>query len=215
MKIAIVGAGNVGGTLGRGWATKGHEILFGVRHPNDPKFAGLLDSVEGRAKVLPLAEACADAVVVVLASPWPTVPDVLHKAGDLSDKILIDCNNPLNPDLKSLSIGTTTSAGEMIARWASGAKVVKCFNTIGAARMADPIINGIPITMPYCGDDDDAKSVVHTLAAELGFDPIDVGKLSMSRVLEPVALLWITLAIHGGWGTDFAVQLLRRSPARS
>jgi predicted dinucleotide-binding enzyme len=87
---------------------------------------------------------------------------------------------------------------------------VKAFNTVGSSIMADTkFANGRPVLL-YCGDDAQAKQAVNTLAAELGFEPIDAGPLTSARTLEPAALLWITLALKQGLGREFAFQLLRR-----
>lgn len=210
MNIAIIGAGRVGQTLGHQWASTGHRVTFGVRNPADPKYQSLMESAAGDIRLNGIAEAVSDAEVVLLAVPWTAVPDVLGTVGDLAGQVVIDCTNPVQPDLKALTIGHTTSAAEQIARWAPSAKVVKCFNTTGSANMTDPVIDGIPITMPLCGDDDAAKRVVATLAEEIGFEVIDVGPLETARLLEPMAMLWIYLAVHRGQGTDFAWKLLRR-----
>src|SRR6266571_6549699 len=104
MRIGILGAGNVGGTLGRLWARKGHEISFGVREPSRVAELATLT----RARAGPPAVA-ADAEVVVLAGPWGAVPDALAAAGDLTGKILVDATNPLLGGLKGLSLGTDRS----------------------------------------------------------------------------------------------------------
>ncbi len=88
--------------------------------------------------------------------------------------------------------------------------MAKAFNTTGSANMADPTYPaGTPI-MPVAGDDIDAKAIVITLAAELGFDPIDTGGLSTSSDLEHLAMLWIRLAYPLGQGPGIAFSLLRR-----
>ena len=111
--------------------------------------------------------------------------------------------------LSALAIGCTTSAGEEVAKLARGAKVVKIFNTTGAGNMADPTYP-VPVTMLYAGDDAEAKKVAARLAADVGFDPVDLGPLSASRLLEPMALAWITLAIRQKLGTDFVLTIVKR-----
>ena len=87
--------------------------------------------------------------------------------------------------------------------------MVKIFNTIGYNVMANPSFGSVPATLLYCGDDGDAKSVARDLAAAIGFDPVDAGPLRQARVLEPFALLWISLAF-GGQGREIAFRLMRR-----
>jgi predicted dinucleotide-binding enzyme len=78
--------------------------------------------------------------------------------------------------------------------------------------MADPVINGTRTVMFVCGDDEAAKPLVLQLASDLGFDAVDAGKLTQARLLEPWALLWISLALRGTAGRDFGFALLRRNP---
>lgn len=208
MKIAVLGMGNVGGILGKRWAGRGHAVTFGSRHPTDPKVVA--EATAANAGVDTIRAAAAGADVVLLATPWPAVPDALAAAGDLAGKVLIDCTNPLAPDLSGLAGGHTTSGGEEVARLAPGTKVVKMFNTTGAGNMADPDYGGTPATMLYAGDDAGAKATAAALARDLGFDPVDLGPLSASRLLESVALTWITLAVRQKLGTDFVLNVVRR-----
>ena len=196
MRIAIIGAGNVGGTLGRKWAAAGHEVVIGSRKPEQGAVS--------------LAAAAAQSEVVVLSTPWPAVDSAIAACGSLAGKILIDCTNPLLPDLSGIELGTTTSGAEHVASLAPGAFVVKAFNSTGFNVMADPIFDGKPVTMFYCGDDPTAKAAVHELIADIGFDPIDAGPLTQARVLEPFALLWISLAYRQGLGREIAFRFIKR-----
>ena len=210
MKIAIIGAGNVGGTLGKGWAKKGHDIFFGVRHPQEDKSRKLLQSIGPNAQAGTVSDAAAFGEIVVLATPWPATEAAVKEAGDLTDKVVIDCTNPLKPDISGLAFGYNTSAAEQVAHWAKGAKVFKAFNTTGYNIMANPVINGTRTVMFVCGDDAAAKAKVLQLATDLGFDAVDAGPLTQARLLEPWAMLWISLAFKGSVGRDFGFALLRR-----
>jgi hypothetical protein len=97
-----------------------------------------------------------------------------------------------------------------VERLASGARVVKAFNTTGANNMADSSYGGGKLMMPVAGDDAEAKRIVMSLASELGFESIDTGPLTMSRYLEPMAMVWIKLAIAQKMGRNFGFALLRR-----
>ncbi|HEV2490778.1 MAG TPA: NADPH-dependent F420 reductase [Candidatus Acidoferrales bacterium] len=210
MKIAILGAGNVGGALGRGWAAKGHSISFGVTDPTGDKTRALVNSIGANARAGSVAEAVANAEAVVLATPWPAAQAAIRAAGNLAGKIVIDCTNPLEPDLSGLVIGHNTSAGEEVAKWANGARVVKAFNTTGAGNMANTQYDSACPTMCICGDDAAAKTSVAKLAEDLGFEAVDAGPLRNARLLEPFAMLWIYLAIKQGLGPNIAFKLLRR-----
>jgi predicted dinucleotide-binding enzyme len=210
MKIGIIGAGNVGGTLGKALAAKGHQIVFGVRNPQDDKSRDVVKATGAGARAGTVAEAAAFGEAVLLATPWPATRDAVTSAGDLGGKIVVDCTNPLKPDLSGLEVGHTASGAELVAGWAKGAKVFKAFNTTGFNVMANPVIDGVRTVMFVCGDDQAAKSVVLRLVSDVGFDAIDAGKLAQARLLEPWATLWIHLALTGTVGREFGFALLRR-----
>jgi predicted dinucleotide-binding enzyme len=209
MRIGIIGMGNVGAALGRRWAAAGHQVVFGLRNPGDGKSQEEAKAMKATVATIP--QAVAGAEVVVLAVPWSAaLPTVTSLAGELKGKVLLDCTNPLSADLSGLVLGTTTSAGEAVAKAAPGARVVKIFNTTGAANMAATPYGGTPLTMLYAGDDAAAKQTAAGLASAIGFDPVDAGPLSAARFLEQFALAWITLAIRQGHGPDFHFQIMRR-----
>jgi predicted dinucleotide-binding enzyme len=210
MKIAVIGAGNVGGTLGRRWSSAGHEVVFGVRDPGAEKIRRLIAAcAEGTSAALP-ADAAADAEVVVLAIWWHVAEEVIRGLGDLAGKILIDCTNPLDEKLQ-LTHGHTESGGEMIADWAPTARVVKAFNTVPWEAMADPEYGGQRPTLFFCGGDEFAAETVRGLILDIGFEPCYVGGIEMSRYLEPLAALWIMACRVRQPGSDFAFRLIGRN----
>jgi predicted dinucleotide-binding enzyme len=210
MKIAIIGAGNVGGALGGAWVKSGHDVMFGVRDPSSPKVAALLATMGGRATAGSVAEAAAYGAVVALCTPWNVTEAVVRDARDFAGKILIDCTNPVESDLSGLAVGRTTSGAELVASWAPDARVVKAFNTVGFEIMADPDFGGRGATMLIAGDDESAKAVASDLARQIGFEPVNAGPLAIARLLEPMALLWINLALIQGYGTRIAFRLERK-----
>ena len=98
----------------------------------------------------------------------------------------------------------------MVAQWATGARVVKAFNTTGSGNMDNPSYGGQRVAMLLCGDDAEANAVVAGLAEELGFEAIDNGGLRQSRYFEALALIWISQAYVKGWGPDFGLSIVRR-----
>ena len=209
MKIGIVGSGHVGGTLGTRWAQAGHKVIFGSRDPASEAIKKLVAGAGGTAKAATQKEAAAASDVVLLSTPWAAAREAVEALGDLSGKILVDAVNPFLRDFSALELGTTTSAGEQVASWAPGAKVVKAFNTIGFNVMANPSFSEEKAVLFYCGDDPEAKKVAKQLAGDLGFDAVDAGPLTRARLLEPFALLWVSLAF-GGMGREIAFKLLKR-----
>jgi 8-hydroxy-5-deazaflavin:NADPH oxidoreductase len=213
MKIAIIGAGNVGGTLGAAWAQKaGHEIFFGVRNPAAEKTQALVAKIDAKARAGAPAEAAAVADFIVLTTPWPQTEAAIRSMGNVNGKIILDATNPLarGPDGISLEIGHSTSAGEKVQGWAKGASVFKTLNTTGFGNMANPIFNGVKSVMFVAGDDAANKPKVMAVVGELGFDVVDAGPLRNARLLEAHALLWIDLSLARGLGRDWAFARLRR-----
>ncbi len=210
MRIAILGAGQVGGRLGRVWAAAGHEIVFGLPEHVIPDIQVLLAELGGHARATTVSEAAQAGEVVVVATPWPVVREVVAQAGDLAGKIVLDCINPLSPDLSGLDLPPGTSVAEEMTRWAPGARVVKAFNTVAASTIGSAVLGGKVLSCFYCGDDHEAKTIVRHLIALTGFDPIDSGTLDKARMLEAFALFYIHLAVECGLGGDFALTVVRR-----
>jgi 8-hydroxy-5-deazaflavin:NADPH oxidoreductase len=209
VNIAIIGAGRVGAALGTRWAVAGHAVMYGVRKPDDPKITPLLEGTpNGRAGSVAQAAAFGD--VVVLATPWGATESAIRAAGSLAGKVVVDVTNPLNETFSGLTVGHTSSGGEMVAAWARGAKVVKTLNSTGSNNMLDPKYGKDAVSMFVCGDDAGAKKTVSELVTALGFDVVDAGPLASARLLEPLAMLWISLAYAWGQGTDIAFRLMRR-----
>jgi predicted dinucleotide-binding enzyme len=208
--IAILGAGNVGASLARVWVEAGHAITLGVPNPRGDKVRAAVRALSGKVKAATNQDAAESAQVVALCVPWPQAEEAIRACGNLSGKVLIDCTNPLASDLSGLVVGTTTSGGEQVAEWASGAGVVKAFNTIGAVNYGNTQFGSERADGFYFGDDAGAKATVRQLVAEAGFEPVDVGGLRNARLLEPLALLWIDLAVNQKQGIRHAFKLLRR-----
>jgi 8-hydroxy-5-deazaflavin:NADPH oxidoreductase len=204
MKIAIVGAGNVGKALGKAWEKRGHSVIYGVRNPGDAKYDGL--------KTASVADAARPADAILLATPWDATEAALNSAGDLAGKLILDATNPLSmgPQGMGLAVGHTTSGGEMVAAWTKGAAVFKTLNTTGFNNMEDTAGYAQKPVMFFAGDDQGQRATVAALLSDLGFAPVDAGPLSNARLLEPYALLWIDLALKRGQGRDFAFALMKR-----
>lgn len=204
MKIGIIGAGNIGGSLGEVWAAKGHEIVFGVRDPNSDKTRRALAEIGSNSKAVSIAEAAAFGDVLVLAVPGAAVKETVAALGDVSGKIIIDATNYFKHEP-----GDAPSMAEEIARRAAGAQVVKAFNTMGWEALRDPLFSGLPVSAFICSDDAHAKATVMTLAAEIGVNPLDVGPLANAAIVEGFTKLWMYM-MQNGAGRDIAFTVLRR-----
>jgi predicted dinucleotide-binding enzyme len=209
MTIAIIGAGNVGGALGRNLVERGEHVHYGV--PDPGKYASLVAALGGRARVGTVPAAAAAATeIVILATPYAAAAEAVRSIGDWGGRILVDATNPIAPGLTGLSVGTSSSGAEELARLANHARVVKTFNTTGFENMVNPEYPQGRIFMPVCGDDANARSKILALAMLLGFDAVDAGPLAAARYLEPFAMTWIHLAYRQGLGRNFAFSVIRR-----
>ena len=200
VRITVLGSGQVGQALARGWGRHGHDVVIGTRQ----------DAVADLA-VAPPAEAVRDADLVALAVRGEVAVELVSSlATELDGRVLIDATNPL--DFSSggpmLFVGTTDSLGEQVQRAAPGARVVKAYNTVGNALMVDPDLPGGPPTMFIAGDDADAKQQVTDLLETTGWDVADLGGIQASRWLEAMCMAWVVYgAKNGTW--DHAFRLLR------
>jgi len=201
MRLGILGSGDVGKALARGFVSRNHEVAIGSRTPG--KLSDFAGEQQGRLRAATFAEAAAFGKLVVLAVEFAHAMDAIDLAGDsnLEGKTVMDVTNPLKFEegkLPSLSIGLNDSAGETLQRRLPRAKVVKAFNIIGNADMVDPRFEGGPPTMFICGNDEGAKKTVAAIVESFGWknEVIDVGGIEESRYLEPLCMLWVHYAIR-------------------
>jgi NADPH-dependent F420 reductase len=196
MRIAIIGAGNVGAALSRAAVRAGHEVTVSAASPDK---AAAVAAEAGASAGGSNRSAVEGVEVVVLAVPGSAAPAVAEElAPAVAGKVVVDVTNPLNATFTDLEI-TGTSAAEAVQRRLPGASLVKAFNTIFAGRYESPAEQGVPLDAFYAGDDTAAKAVVAELAGSLGFRPVDAGSLRMARALEEMAFLNITLNAGNGW----------------
>jgi hypothetical protein len=206
-KIAIIGAGNVGGGLGARLARSGYTIRFGVKPDTDTK--ALLEECGKNASASDPAAAAAWGDVVFLAVPGSVALDVAKSlAKELDGKIVVDCNNTLvwkdGPVWNPPAEGSLTQA---IAAAVPKARVVKGWNGFGAEFHKDPSHAGVAANVFFAGDDGEAKKTLSEIAKTGGWVPVDAGPLRNAPVLENLAILWIHLATVGGQGRNFAFNM--------
>jgi len=211
MRIAIIGAGNVGGALGKGWARTGHAIAYGVPEPSDAKHRATARAAGG-ADLLSVPQAVQGVEAIVLAVPFDAVGDALTAMGDLAGRLLIDVTNPLRMGAAGLelSLGFDRSAAEHVASLAPGAAVFKTLNQVGFEVMENTAGYAAQPVMFVAGDDATRKPVVMGLVSDLGFHAVDAGGLRVARLLEPYGMLWIHMALDRKAGRDNAFAYLAR-----
>lgn len=211
MHVGILGSGDVGKALARGFLSRGHSVTIGSREP--AKLSEFVRERPDRLVAKNFEETARDGDVIVLATLFAGTQSALQlaKSENFAGKVVIDATNPLKFEPgkpPALSVCGTDSAGESVQRWLPGAKVVKAFNTVGNALFVDPHFAGGPPTMFVAGNDDVAKNKVMQIAESFGWEAIDAGPIAASRYLEALAMLWIDYAI--GTNTwQHAFKLLR------
>lgn len=202
MKIAFIGAGNVGAPLAARLANAGHDVVLGSAKEGSSSVAGALARSE-RLTARPVAEAVEGADVVFLATPFAANEGVLRPLADaLAGKVLVDCTNPVGPGL-SHGLKSERSGSELVQSYAPKARVVKAFTIYGFENFEDPVFPDYDVrpAMMFCGDDAGAKASVAGLISDCGFDPFDVGGLVQALHLEHMTLLWVRM-----------VRVYKRSP---
>jgi 8-hydroxy-5-deazaflavin:NADPH oxidoreductase len=210
MKIGIIGAGNIGTGLGKRLGAKGHDIV--VSYARTPeKVTEAADAIGAGAKPGTPEEAAAHGDVVILATPWGVTLALVHSlASALAGKTVWDCTNPFAPDMSELLIGTTTSAGEEIAKAAPHAQVIKAVPPFAQSLHAPSMdIGGHAPGVFVCGDDATARAVVVQLVRDVEADAVDAGPLKLARFTEPLGMLVTNLAYVRGMGPGISAILVR------
>lgn len=201
MKIAVLGFGNIGGTLGKRWAATGHNVMFGVREPDNPKVRAFLDTVKGRGQANTLGEAIAQGEVIVFAIPAGTVEETVAAYGTmLNDKIVVDATNKFGaPIVNSI---------DMLAARAPKALIYRAFNSLGWENLVEPYFGQTQADLFYCGPDGETRTVVEGLIADVGFRPVRLGGLDKARLVDAVGEIWVTLAFEQKMGRRLAFKVL-------
>jgi predicted dinucleotide-binding enzyme len=198
MRIAILGTGDVGRTLGAAFLALGHDVKMGAREATNERARAWAAENGAKASAGTFADAAGFGEIIVLASLGVANPQVIEAAGPerLRGKVLIDATNPLDfsSGAPALAVGHTDSGGEQVQRLAPGARVVKAFNTVGHGAMFRPDIAGGPPDMFVCGNDEEAKRQVGAILRDFGWGVIDIGGIEASRYLEPICMVWV---LHG------------------
>jgi predicted dinucleotide-binding enzyme len=213
MNIGILGTGDVGRSLGKGFVALGHRIQMGSRAAGNPKALAFVAEAGPNATQGTFAEAARFGEIVVLATLGSANDEVLRTVGAeaLAGKLVLDTTNPLDFSggmPPTLSVGHTDSGGERVARALPKSDVVKVWNTVGHAHMYQPAFAGGPPDMFIAGDNPAAKDRVTALLKDFGWGAVDCGGIASARYLEAMCMVWV---LHGlrtnGW--HHAFKLLR------
>ena len=185
LKIGIIGSGRIGGTLGGIWAKAGHEVMFSSLDLEHDK--ALAASVGPNARAGTSREAAAFGDVILMAVPYRALPSLGKELADvLKGKVVIDATNPIVA--RDGDIGTWArekGAGLASAELLPGARIVRAFNAVGAARLPEIAQRKERPGMPIASDDASAIEAASRLIREVGFEPVPIGPLAMGRHLIP------------------------------
>jgi predicted dinucleotide-binding enzyme len=194
-KVGILGSGDVGRSLAKGFASRNCEVKIGSRTKK-----GDLVTFEDAARFGEL---------LVLATRWEGTHNALQLADPVNfrGKVVIDATNPLKEvDGRPVGLerGFSDSGGEQVQRWLSESKVVKAFNIVNYGLMVDPKLPGGPPTMFIGGNDAGAKKEVTDILTDFGWETIDLGGIEAARVLEPLCWTWVLASMRlGKWTNAF------------
>ena len=185
VKIGVIGAGNVGSALGRAWVKAGYDVMFSSRHLEDDE--ALAASLGAGASAGTPREAAAFGDVLLVAVPYGALPEV---GKDLSEviggKVIIDACNPFpGRDGEIAEWALEKGAGLASAELLPGARVVRAFNAVGAARMGTAHQEPGRVGMPIAGDDAEAVAIASRLIRDIGYEPVLIGGLDKGRYLMP------------------------------
>ena len=201
MKISVLGAGNIGGTLGGKWAAAGHEGVFGVRDPQAEKVQLLLAKAGNGATAVPVPAAAAGADVVVFAVPGGAMGETAVALGSkLNGKILVDTANLVGQ--------TPMNSLSLLRQAAPASPLFRAFSNLGWENFADPVIDGVQVDLFYCGDGGDGQTAVHTLIADIGLRPVYLGGVDQADLVDSLTRLWFVLALQRGYGRHLAFKLM-------
>lgn len=185
MKIGIIGAGRIGGTLGELWVQAGHEVLLSSRHPE--RLEDLARRLGPRARAgLPRA-AAAFGEVVLISVPYGALPQVGRDyAAELAGKVVLETGNPFpGRDGEMATEARARGTGAASAGFLSGVRLVRAFNTVPhSALRGQAHREGERVAIPLAGDDEAALELAARLVEDAGFEPVVVGGLSRAREFD-------------------------------
>jgi predicted dinucleotide-binding enzyme len=198
----------MGSKLGTILARAGHDVVFSYSR-SQQKLERLAREAGARARAGTPADAVADAEAVMLAVHWSRLDDVLAQAGSLSRKIVLTCSLPMTRDDSRMVLGLTTSGAEKLAARRRKAHVVSAFSTVPSEVLFAVFEKRKRKTRPdlvFCGNHKAAKKIAAKLIRDVGFNAVDLGKLSAARYIEPFSLLLAEIAYKGPNGGEQAYR---------
>lgn len=208
-RYGVLGSGEVGQVLAEGLKKHGFDVRIGSRSPEKLRQFAKERGIQAGT----FGETAAWAEALVLAVKGLGAVEALRLAGreHLASKLVIDATNPITDDPPDEGVlryftGPNESLMERLQAAYPDARFVKAFNSVGSARMVDPVFAGGRPTMFYCGNHAGAKAEVTALLESFGWEPADMGGAKAARAIEPLAILWcIPGFLRDHWSHAFKV----------
>jgi predicted dinucleotide-binding enzyme len=212
-KVGILGSGDVGKTLAKGFLKHGYQVAIGTDHAE--KLAEFKRE-NPQIETVTFEQAAQSGDIVVLCVKGTIAEKIIEKIKrHLSGKTVIDTTNPIAdapPENGVLKFFTSLeeSLVERLQKIAPDAQFVKAFNSIGSGLMINPDFrDNTKPTMFICGNNDDAKKKVYEILEKFGFEIEDMGKAESARAIEPLCMLWcIPGFLRNEWAHAF--KLLKK-----
>ena len=204
LNVAVLGGGNIGGTLGRKWSLAGHKVAFGVNDPNGKHAQSLRSELGNQVTIGSVAEVLStNPDLVVMAIPGGAMDTTIAQyASQLDGHTIIDTANRMG--------GGPMNSFATFKQYTPGARVFRAFNTLGWENFANPEFDGQLADLFYCGPDGDARAQVERLITDVGLRPMYVGGVEQVGVVDSVTALWFALAVGQGKGRHLAFKVLTR-----
>jgi len=201
MKVAVIGAGNIGGTLARKWGAAGHEVALGARDAGKPEVQQLVREIGANGRATSIAEAVVGADAVLFAIPGAAMGETVASVADsLAGTVVFDATNNLG--------GGAMNSVATIAAAAPGAAVYRAFNSLGWENFADPSFGGVSADLFYAGPEGAPQAVAERLIGDVGLRPIRLGGADRVPLVDSVATLWFALASQPQMGRHLAFKVL-------
>lgn len=202
LTIAVLGAGNIGGTLGKKWQAVGYHVRFGVRDPGGKHAQALSTELGDQATIGTIGDALQGSPdVVLVALPGGVVELIAQQyAAELNGRIILDAANRMGEDsLHNLA---------PFQQHAPQAQLYRAFNSLGWENFAEPTFDGIQADLFFCGPEGDARTTVEQLITAIGLRPVYLGGVEQMGLLDSISTLWFTLAFGQKKGRHLAFKVL-------
>ena len=204
LTIAVLGAGNIGGTLGKKWHAAGHTVFFGVNNPYGNKAEAIKQELGSNVRIGTTDEVLqAQPDVVVIAIPGAEMDAMITKhASALNGKIIIDTANRLG--------GGPMNSMASFQQYTPQAHVYRAFNSLGWENFADPNFDGIQADLIFCGPEGETRPQVEHLISDVGLNPVYLGGPEQAGLVDAVGGLWFALVFGQKKSRHLAFKVLTR-----